>query len=46
MARFCQRLLEGRYSWLEQGIISMVETDDEAERTSDEAEKGEPAGAR
>ena len=44
--RVAQQVLRGEHAWLEQGIISMVETDDEAERTSDEAEKGEPAGAR
>ncbi|HKW09638.1 MAG TPA: acyl-CoA dehydrogenase family protein [Gemmatimonadaceae bacterium] len=44
--RLAQQVLRGEHSWLEQGIISMLDLDDEGEGAGDEAEKGEPAAVR
>jgi hypothetical protein len=44
--RLAQQVLRGEHSWLEQGIISMLDLEDEGEGAGDEAEKGEPAAVR
>src|SRR5690242_10051260 len=44
--RVAQQVMRGEHAWLEQGIIPMMESQDEPEGVGDEAEKGEPAGAR
>jgi len=44
--RVAQQVLRGEHAWLEQGIVGMIDTEDEPESAGDEAEKGEPAVAR
>ena len=44
--RVAQQVLRGEHAWLEQGIVAMMEAEDEGESIGDEAEKGEPAVAR
>jgi hypothetical protein len=44
--RVAQQVLRGEHAWLEQGIIGMVDAEDESESAGEEAEKGEPAVAR
>jgi alkylation response protein AidB-like acyl-CoA dehydrogenase len=44
--RIAQQVLRGEHAWLEQGIIGMVDAEDESESAGEEAEKGEPAVAR
>ncbi|HEY2376958.1 MAG TPA: acyl-CoA dehydrogenase family protein [Gemmatimonadaceae bacterium] len=44
--RVAQQVLRGEHAWLEQGIIAMIDAEDEREPVGDDAEKGEPAVAR
>jgi hypothetical protein len=44
--RVAQQVLRGEHAWLEQGIVAMMESEEEPETVGDESEKGEPAVAR